>query len=42
MLTEIMRGLTPGPDAAEADEGFLYDLHEELMQFVADVKKGKA
>jgi hypothetical protein len=41
-FTEIMRGLTPGPDPQPADERMLLDLEEELGDFLKAVKDGRA
>jgi hypothetical protein len=41
-FTEIMRGLTPGPDPQPADERMLLDLEEELGEFLKAVKRGVA
>jgi hypothetical protein len=42
LLVEIMRGLSPGPDSTQSDEDYLGGLHQELLQFAADVKSGRA
>jgi hypothetical protein len=40
--TEVLRGLTPGPDEREADLLMLAELNDELLEFKRKVKEGQA
>jgi hypothetical protein len=42
MLSTVLGGLTPGPNATAQDETYLASIQAELMEFVGDVREGKA
>ena len=42
MLNTILRGLSPGTEAEDTDLKMMDELHQELVEFVEDIKNGRA